>query len=116
MQECHRLLCVGLGTINALHSIYPHIRFVSEDEDLFLCPPGRQVLPPAGGCPIRDDGIIASFHGLRSVEDGFVVTEASVAQSSDDGRATWWEGFELRLGRNDNGTWDVVKVGIAWRS
>jgi hypothetical protein len=68
----------------------PRVRLVSEREDLYLCPPGREVRMPVSGCPIRESGVIVTLQTWQRDATTLIII-GSVVKSGTSGRHTWAE-------------------------
>jgi len=100
----------------ALTASYPGVRGLERTDYAYLCPPGVHVLMPGQGCPIRDGGIIVTLGVMEPQADGTVSTTVGVTQTDTQSGATWNEGFEVILNRNEATGWVASRTGLSWIS
>jgi hypothetical protein len=100
------------GEFRAIRDSFPGARLVPEDTELFECPPGREVIMPSSGCPVRDNGVIVTFEAIEAT-DSTVQTGIRVMASSGGGRMTWAEGFSQVFGRDGTG-WKLLIMALSF--
>jgi len=97
------------GVVAGLRSTFPLAQQTDLERGLYECPPGRELRMPGSGCPIRERGIIVTFHDLEIVDAERVKTSVSVIRSTSNGASTSMRTLGLLL-RRDSEDWVVEKV------
>jgi hypothetical protein len=93
-----RRVLPSVNSVSVIKASFPGLVVVDANAPLFLCPPGKGVLMPGYGCPIRDDGVIVYFTPVR-VDGRTARVGVSIIRSAGSGErySTWAADYALDL-------------------
>lgn len=87
-------------------------------QDPFECPPGKSVIMPGYGCPIRQHGMIVRLDPLQIQRSGAVAASVHVIHSGEADNEWWTQqvGVDFTLERSESGDWvaadSVISISV----